>query len=137
MTTNPTTAPPAWLNLDAIHPPEERAKLPALVGAAKGVLEAVVAFNREHLDQMHAYYERNNDGPDDLRQVDELTGMDLVDQYLMLAGHIIESTVVGQGTAMASYAKELATWHAELIEGVRALYSGEEWAVPGFAEVQG
>lgn len=125
-----TTTAPSWLNLDVIHPPEEREKLPALIEAARGVLEAVASFNRAHVDTMHAYYKRSDDGPDDLHLVHDLTGMTDADGYLLLAGYIIEHTVVGQGTATDEYAVKLLAKHSDLVEGVQTLYIDDRSPLP-------
>lgn len=127
-TTEPTTAPPAWLNLDAIHPPEERAKLGAMSLSARAVLDAVADFNRQHIDTMHAYFERNDYATDGLANtIDEITGMQGVVEMLMLAGVLIEATVPGQGNATDAYAKELVQkWSdrsfTDALNGVQALY---------------
>lgn len=137
MTTTEPTQAPTWLNIDAIHPPEEQAKLPALVDAARGVLEAVAAFNRDHLDTMHAYYERNDAGPPDLKAVDVLTGIDEADGCLLLAAHIITRTVVGQGEVTNRYAYELMGRHAAIVEGVRGLYALDGCPLPVVGEEVG
>ncbi len=130
MITTEQTTQPAWLNLDAIHPPEELAKLPAMIDAARGVLEAVADFNRNHLDEMRAYYRRNDAGPDDLQQVDELTGMDQVDGYLSLAAHVLEATVVGDGMPTDGHAVDLADRYADTVTGVRSIYNRREGTFP-------
>lgn len=139
-TTKPTTPStlPAWFNLDAVHPPETLTEIPALVDAARRVLEAVVQFNREHVAQMNAYYDRNNVPPGEVTElVDEYTGMAEADSYLLLAGTLIEHTVIGGGSATIDYAKELLHRHADLVQGVRSLMSNEiGLAVVGDEEVQ-
>lgn len=123
-TTEPTTLP-AWLDLDAIHPPEARAALPALVDAARGVLESVANFNREHVQTMRSYYDRNDYTAGDVADlVDEHLGMKTADDYLLLAGALIEHTVIGQGNVTDRYAEELIRRYADLIDGVRCLGGG-------------
>lgn len=124
MTDNPSEfdqpVTPDWLNIETVHPAETLAQIPAMVDAARGILEAVARFNRDHLEQMSGYYERNyceTDGVSDL--VDELTGMKVVDDYLVLAAYVIEYTVVGQGLATDAHAARLIARHASLVEGVR------------------
>lgn len=122
--TEPTTLP-VWLDLDAIHPPEARAKLPALITAAEGVLEAVANFNREHVQTMRSYYDRNDYTSGDVADlVDEHLGMKQADECLLLAGAIIEHTVVGQGNVTDSYAELLIRRYASVIDGVRCLGGG-------------
>lgn len=127
-TTEPTTVIPSWLNLDAIHPPEERAKLVPMIMSARAVLDAVADFNRQHVETMHAYFERNDYATDGLAAtLDEITGMEGVVEMLMLAGLLIEATVPGQGNATDGYAKELVRkWSdrsfTDALDNVQALY---------------
>ncbi len=131
-----TSKAPAWLNLDAIHPPEKLEIMPTMLDAAEGVLHAVAQFNREYLEAMHAYYERNDSGPEDLEPVDRLTGMDQVEGMLMLAGHIIERTVVGQGSVTVSHAHELVARFRSQVQDVKGLYRDHEGGpFPGLHEL--
>jgi hypothetical protein len=119
-TTDTERAVPAWLNLDAVHPPEALADLPNAQADARALAEQAAEFNRRWGQYLRDYADRSTLLPDgDAHEiVDELTGYETIMELTMLARTLIGSTAVA-GEPTEHYAAALAERHSDIADGCR------------------
>jgi hypothetical protein len=123
---------PAWLNLDAIVSQSTRDRMAAMTEDARKVLAVVVEFNRTWRDALVDYHRQVDDrldADDDVGDVvHRITGHRRMEDYLLLATHVLTGSSTAGGEPTGQYEKELCEQYADEIDGYQAVYPHMEFS---------